>query len=310
VSPQIETFTGYSPAQWSSDPALWVRTLHPEDRDSVLTALTRTRLESEPFLAEYRVQCQNGAIVWLRSEGRWSTGEGGRRLLQGFIVDISDRRRAEETIHHLAFHDGLTGLANGGRLRNELSRAIEQARSVNRPVAVLRLCVRRLREINSTLGRDNGDRIIQKVAKRLESREQAQLVARLGAAEFAVILSGADAAGGRRIADRCVVLLQEPIVIEGLPVEIDACVGIAMYPGHGEEAETLLRRADVALDHARRSSIGAALNSKSDDPYDPRRLVVMGELRRAIETDQLRLEYQPKIDLKSRDVVGVEALLR
>ena len=310
VSPQIEAFTGYSPAEWGAQPMLWIQTLHPEDRQRVIATLTQTRIDDQPFLAEYRVQCRSGATVWLRSEGRWSTETDGRRTLQGFIVDISDRRRAEETIHHLAFHDGLTGLANGPSLHDELGREIEQAREANRSVAVLRLCVRRLREINSTLGRLNGDQIIQKVGTRLQGIEQARFVARLGAAEFAMLVSGADAAGARRVADRCVAVLQEPIVIEGLPVEVDACVGIAMFPGHGEDSDTLLRRADVALDNARRSPSGSALYSKADDPYDPRRLVMMGELRRAIEGDQLRLEYQPKIDLQSHHVVGVEALLR
>jgi len=311
VSPQIEGFTGYTVAEWIGRPAMWFQTLDPDDRDHVLAALRESRERGEPLLTEYRIRCRDGTTVWLRNEARWSRNEArGRRSLQGFVIDISDRRRAEEAVLHLAYHDALTGLPNGSWLRERLEQEISEARSANRPLALLRICVRGLHEINITLGRDIGDRILKEVASRLSRLDPLRSVVRIGAAEFAVLVSGADAAGGKRVADRILSSLQEPIVIDGLPVEIGAWIGIGMFPGHAEDAETLLRRADVALDNARRSVVDCALYSKSEDPYDPRRLVMMGDLRRAIESDQLHLEYQPKIHLRSRKVVGVEALLR
>jgi diguanylate cyclase (GGDEF)-like protein len=250
-------------------------------------------------------------MVWLRNEARWTLGDAGeRRSLQGFMIDITDRRNAEETVLHLAYHDSLTGLPNGAWLRERLEQEIEEARTANRPLALLRVCVRGLHEVNITLGRENGDRVLKEAARRLSGLDAQRSVVRLGAAEFAILLRGADAAGGKQLADRIVASLQEPIDVAGLPVELGAWIGIGMVPGHAEDAETLLRRADVALDAARRCIVDCALYSRRDDPYDPRRLVLMGELRRAIESDRLHLEYQPKIHLRSRKIVGAEALLR
>jgi diguanylate cyclase (GGDEF)-like protein/PAS domain S-box-containing protein len=311
VSPQIEGFTGYTIADWIGQPAMWTQTLHPDDRGKVLAAMRESRDRGEPLLAEYRVRCRDGSIVWLRNEARWSRNEArGRRSLQGFVIDITARRQAEETILHFAYHDALTGLPNGSWLRERLKEEIAEARSANRPLALLRISVRGLHEVNVTLGRDNGDRVLKEIASRLRDLEELRSVARLGAAEFAVLVVGSDAAGGKRLADRIVASLQDPIVVDGLPVELGAWVGIGMFPGHAEDAETLLRRADVALDTARRNAVDCALYSKNEDLYDPRRLVLMGDLRSAIASDQLHLEYQPKIHLQSRKIIGVEALVR
>lgn len=311
VSPQIETFTGYTISEWIGQPSMWIQTLHADDRDEVLAAMQQSRERGTPVLTEYRVLRRDGTTVWLRNEGRWSHDEArGRRSLQGFMIDISDRRRAEETVLHLAYHDSLTDLPNGAWLRERLEQEVRDARATNRSLALLRICVRGLHEVNITLGRENGDRILIEVARRIRGIDPKLAVVRLGAAEFAVLVSGADAAGGKRLADHVIAALQDPILVDGLPVELGAWIGIGLFPGHAEDAETLLRRADVALDAARRDVVDCVLYSKRDDPYDPRRLVLMGDLRRAIEGDQLHLEYQPKIHLRSRKVVGAEALLR
>jgi diguanylate cyclase (GGDEF)-like protein/PAS domain S-box-containing protein len=311
VSPQIENFTGYTVAEWIGRPAMWSQTLHEDDRGQVRGALRASRERREPLLIEYRVRCRNGETVWLRNEARWSVDEArGLHSLQGFMIDISDRRRAEETVLRLAYHDPLTGLPNGAWLHHSLEQQLRAARAANRPLALLRICLRGLHEINITLGRENGDRILGAAAARLAALERERTVVRLGAAEFALLVTGADAAGGKRLADRIVAALQEPILVDGLPIELGAWVGIGLFPGHAEDADTLLRRADVALDVARRGVADCVVYSRCDDPYDPRRLVLMGDLRHAIESDQLHLEYQPKIELRSRKVVGVEALLR
>jgi diguanylate cyclase (GGDEF)-like protein/PAS domain S-box-containing protein len=311
VSPQIEGFTGYTVAEWIGRPAMWSQTLHEDDRGQVRGALRASRERREPLLIEYRVRCRNGETVWLRNEARWSVDEArGLHSLQGFMIDISDRRRAEETVLRLAYHDPLTGLPNGAWLHHSLEQQLRAARAANRPLALLRICLRGLHEINITLGRENGDRILGAAAARLAALERERTVVRLGAAEFALLVTGADAAGGKRLADRIVAALQEPILVDGLPIELGAWVGIGLFPGHAEDADTLLRRADVALDVARRGVADCVVYSRCDDPYDPRRLVLMGDLRHAIESDQLHLEYQPKIELRSRKVVGVEALLR
>jgi diguanylate cyclase (GGDEF)-like protein/PAS domain S-box-containing protein len=311
MSPQIEAFTGYSVSEWIGPSAMCFQSLDPDDRDEVFEAIRKTRADGEPFVTEYRVRCRDGSSAWLRNEARWSQdADRDRRSLQGFVIDITARRRAEENVLHLAYHDALTGLYNGSWLREHLQQEMADARSSNRPLALLRISMRGLHEINITLGRDNGDRVLKEIASRLREVDGLPSVVRLGAAEFAVLARGADAAGGKRLADRIDSSLHEPIVVDGLLVELGAWIGIAMFPGHADDAETLLRRADVALEIARRTEVDCALYSKHDDPYDPRRLALMGDLRSAITSDQLHLEYQPKIHLRSRKIVGLEALLR
>jgi len=223
---------------------------------------------------------------------------------------LRKQREAEEKYRHLAFHDPLTGLPNRISLVAQLESAVEHARSESKPLALLRLSLDRFRDINNTLGHQNGEVALREVAQRLLGLAGIQVVCRLGAAEFAVLASATDLEGARRIAQKVTEALELPLVLSGLPIEVGTSIGIAMYPGHGEDPDALMRCADVALDRARQSIDASVLYSKEQDPYDPRRLQLMGELRTAIESSGLSLEYQPKIELESGRVVGVEALVR
>ena len=139
----------------------------------------------------------------------------------------------------------------------------------------------------------------------------ADLVARLGGDEFAVLLPGADAAGaGQRCRHARRSVLQAPFVLEGQPIAVDASIGIAVAPEHGQDADTLLRCADVAMYQAKRSGSGVAVYCAADDQNQPERLALLGELRTALDNDELCLHYQPKLDLRDGSLVGVEALVR
>ena len=135
-------------------------------------------------------------------------------------------------------------------------------------------------------------------------------VARLRGDEFALLLPGGDLQLAKQMASRLRKALEQPVMVHRLPVEVTASIGIAVAPDHGEEGETLLRRADLAMQAAKRAGESPVAYSADCDPYDPHRLVVLGELRRAIESEQLVLHYQPKVDLRDGAVLGVEALVR
>ena len=312
VSPQIKVMTGYTPAEWLADRESWSRSIHPDDRERVLADLSAKRASGEPFSCEYRTLTREGRVTWWRDDGRFlNDGDGKPQFLRGLIVDVTERKQADETIKRLMYYDALTGLPNRALLLERLQQELTGVHEDGRPLALLLLDLDHFRQVNNTLGSDNGDRVIQEVARRLVDAMGGSLqVARLRGDEFALLLPGGDVQLARQMASRLRKALEQPVMVHRLPVEVTASIGIAVAPDHGEEGETLLRRADLAMQAAKRAGESPVVYSADCDPYDPHRLVVLGELRRAIEGEQLVLHYQPKVDLRDGAVLGVEALVR
>ncbi len=168
------------------------------------------------------------------------------------------------------------------------------------------------KEINDTLGHYHGDRLLQLVGQRLSSTlRSADTVARLGGDEFAVLLPTIPSADhALDVARKLLDGLSRSFEIDGLALEVGASVGIACFPVHGEDGETLLQRADIAMYVAKNAGTGAALYETEQDQHSVQRLALAGELRRAIESGELLLHYQPKIDVATGRVTGAEALCR
>ena len=312
MSPQAETMTGFSPGEWLADPDFWSKHIHDQDRDRVLTEYRRSVATGEPFVSEYRMVKRDGHIAWWRDEGRvFHDGPGRTQLLGGVIGDVTAHRQAEETLRDMIHRDPLTGLANRGLLQRRLEQALHRSAREQRPVAVLLVDLDGFREVNNTLGHQNGDVVIQEVGARLgDVLGDSDRVARVRGDEFALLLPDADAALAQQVAGKVLKSLEQPIMVERLPIEMGASIGIALAPVHGLETETLLRKADLAMQAAKKHRSGSMVYSAACDPYNPRGLVLLGELRRALESEQLLLHYQPKVDLKSNSVIGAEALVR
>jgi diguanylate cyclase (GGDEF)-like protein len=189
---------------------------------------------------------------------------------------------------------------------------LAEAARTGQPLALLILALDRFREIGNTLGHHNADVIVRELAARLgEVLGTSDRVARLRGDEFGVLLPDADASLAGQMAAQTLNALEKPFIVQELPIEISASVGMAIAPEHGAEAELLLRRADVAVQAARKLGGGASVvYSKEHEPHDPSRLALLSELRQALEANELLLHYQPKVDLKKRTVIGAEALLR
>ncbi len=219
--------------------------------------------------------------------------------------------RQVHELEHLAQHDPLTGLPNRLLLHREFDRAVH-GRQASPSAALILLDLDRFKEINDTLGHHAGDKVLQHIARRLKSTlaGRAFLLCRLGGDEFAVALPGADIDTARSVAEQLLLALRAPFQIENMPLEVGASLGIAAYPEDGADSHALLRSADVAMYAAKRSSSGVAVYSRRLDLHTPERLAMMVELGPAIREGQLRLHYQPRLDLHGGRVIGVEALVR
>jgi diguanylate cyclase (GGDEF)-like protein/PAS domain S-box-containing protein len=305
--------TGFSPGEWLAEPDMWVRRLHPEDRERVLRQFRDACASGGRFACEYRILDREGRVVWWRDEGRVLPDPDGKaRFVRGFVLDITEQRMAEESLRRLRLYDQLTGLPNRMMLLNRLGRALVESARTTRPLALLILALDRFKDVSNTLGHHNGDLIVRDLAARLgDALGDGDRVARLRGDEFGVLLPDADGTFARQVGERILGSLEKPFMVQKLPIEVSASIGIAVAPEHATEAEGLLRRADAAVQAARKVGGGASvLYSPACEPHDPARLALLGELRRALEANELQLHYQPKVDLKTRTIVGAEALLR
>jgi diguanylate cyclase (GGDEF)-like protein len=218
---------------------------------------------------------------------------------------------AEATIRQMAYSDTLTGLPNRLRLRELLEAAISTARQDRRAFGLLHLEIARNQEINETLGYREGDRLQVEIAARLNQVVGAErTVARMGECEFAVLMPNGGAEHATQLAKQILTALYDPVELSGLYLEARASIGIALYPGHGTAPEALIRRAGSAMEQAKRSNAGFAVFQGGLDKECAQHLTLMGDLRRAIDRNELLLYYQPKVEIASNKVCGTEALVR
>ena len=316
TSPQIERLLGYNQAEASSG-RLWRERLHPEDRERVLAADERFEKEGEErFVEEYRLLAKSGSVVWVLEDAVLvkDATMGSPLYWQGILYDITERKEAEERLKHRALHDPLTDLPNRQLALDRLIHALARTeRRVGSGVAVLFLDLDRFKIINDSLGHEAGDLLLVAAGQRLKGCLRSEdTLARFGGDEFVVLvedLEGPEQA--IRIAERLIECLEEPFVLEGgRELFIRTSVGIAFGKGGTKSAETLLRDADTAMYRAKHDRSGYTVFDPDLYERAVRRLHLENDLRPAVEREELVLHYQPIFDLGSREVWGVEALVR
>ncbi len=262
----------------------------------------------------YRVRRRDGSHVWFETTSRAIRDSyGGVAEIVSVSRDISERREAEAQIEYQAYHDALTGLPNRLLFRDRLTIALAHAKRQQSPLTVMFLDLDRFKYVNDTLGHSLGDELLRAVAARLRSvLREGDTIARMGGDEFTILLGDVTAAeDAAKIAQKLLDVVAHPLQIEGHELYVTTSIGIAMFPDDGETAEALLKNADSAMYRAK--EIGRnlyqlctrAMNSRAAE-----RLSVENALRRAIERDELMLHFQPLIHLDTREVAGMEALLR
>ena len=237
---------------------------------------------------------------------------GSRRLFIATFRDISERKSHTEAIQYQALHDPLTSLPNRTLFADRLQQALLAGERSGTQFGILLIDLDRFKEVNDTLGHQDGDQMLQEVAARLRSTlRESDTVARLGGDEFAILPAGESDPGALvATATKVLAALRAPLTLRGHAIDVDASIGIAIYPTDGHEANILLRRADVAMYIAKRAKSGHALYSASQDQHSETSLTLVAELRAGIAAEQLVLNYQPKIDLVTGLIAGAEALVR
>jgi diguanylate cyclase (GGDEF)-like protein len=273
-------------------------------------------LHARASFEDYEVRLASGA-----SERCWSIS--GRPFFdeigqfRGFVgsgCDLTDKRRSEAEIARLAMFDSLTGLANRARMHLSLSQALGRANAATyRPTALLLLDLDRFKAVNDTLGHQTGDALLQQVAQRLtRAVGDRALVGRLGGDEFKVILPGeSNREKLAELAQAIIIALSHPYSIAGARVSIGCSIGIALAPEHGDDPETLVRNADLALYSAKADGRGVHRFYREEMLLQAQtRKILEDDLRYALTLNQLRLVYQPLISTSETKIVGYEALLR
>ncbi len=213
------------------------------------------------------------------------------------------------TAEHEAAHDSLTELPNRRGFRDGVSRALRGGQL--HAGGVLLVDLNGFKEVNDTLGHHHGDLVLREIGPRLRDAFRTEdLVARLGGDEFAVFMPGADGDAASSAVQRLQDALHKPVEVDGISIELDASIGLAWYPGHGRDVDTLLQRADVAMYRAKAGHHALVTYRPEDDYHSPARLAVVADLRRALADQQLVLHYQPQVDLELGMPVAAEGLVR
>jgi len=310
TSPQIEPVLGFSVDEWKTDTNLFSRLLHPDDRARVLAAHAHTHETREPLSIEYRLVARDGRVIWLRDEGVIVLDDHGKPLyLQGYLLDITREREAEQQLRQLALYDPMTGLANRAFFHERLRHAIKLRHDEGRATGLLYIDLDNFKGINDRWGHDLGDEVLKEIGRRIEmSVRPGDTAARLGGDEFAVVLTEPvapeDAVG---VAERLLSEIGRPLESGAAPLYTSASIGIAF----GSDDQTLLREADIAMYRAKaHHDLGYAFFDPELDRAAMDRSQRIGELREGIARGEFRLDYQAVVDLGRHEIIGYEALVR
>ena len=314
------TMLGREPHAAPFDPGAWGTLVHPEDLERVTAVLTRAlRGTDRQCESEFRVQHSAGHYLHVLARASIvRDARGHPTRFAGTLVDLTDHKKAEDQMRKLAFFDPLTNLPNRRMMLDRLHINLKQSSRTHRHGALMVLDLDRFKHLNDTRGHDVGDVLLKQVGERLTaSVRECDTVARLGGDEYVVILAHLDTHAGKAAKDaiafgnKLLHILGAPYFLEGpdLPFSMGTSVGITLFNGT-EAADTLLRQADVALYRAKDAGRHTVrMFDEAAQRQVDARLAMEDGLRRALNSNEFHLDYQPLVDVAGQ-VIGAEALLR
>lgn len=282
--------------------------LHAHQRDSVVR---RLREDGAVTNEEVELRARDGEVVWALENVRRVARDGEPAVLEGILLDVTDRKRAEEEIAFKAYHDALTGLPNRTLFLDRLTVALAHARRSNTRLAVFFLDLDDMKSINDTFGHAVGDRVLKAVGGRLiEALRADDTVARVGGDEFLTLLDISEPQEAETLAQRVLARVNEPVAIDRDELYVTTSIGVAIYPEDGEDAEALIRHADGAMYRVKESGGKGVQLSSRDARRVVGRLSIEEQIRAAFDRDEFILYYQPQVQLTTRVLSGAEALVR
>jgi diguanylate cyclase (GGDEF)-like protein/PAS domain S-box-containing protein len=313
VNPRFAQIFGYQPEE-IIDQLKVADLVHTEDH--LLVSANNLKLLNGPpgghLQYEYRGLCKNGETIFVEVHNSRGTSEGQPAII-GSLLDISERKNAEETIRHLAFHDPLTGLPNRLLFVDRVNQAVVRADRNKETFALLLLDLDRFKAINDSLGHTAGDAVLKETAQRLRGcLRETDTVSRFGGDEFNILLTQVHSDEETElVAHKILKAMEWPHDIDGHEMVLTCSIGIAMYPRDGLDQGTLFKNADTALYRAKdlgRNNFqfySSAMNAQALE-----RIALESSLRRVFEREELRIHYQPQMDLKTGRIAGLEGLIR
>jgi diguanylate cyclase (GGDEF)-like protein/PAS domain S-box-containing protein len=324
VSPQVTELLGISQDEWLTDPYSWRHHLHPDDEARAWDEYVEAYRRGEPLSHEYRMVHEDGHIIWVSEQAFIVRNEHGEPwLIQGVIFDITERKKAEEQVAFLAYHDKLTGLPNRVLFEEMLELALARGRRHELGVGVVFLDLDNFKLVNDSLGHHAGDQLLAQLAERLRGcTRETDLVARQGGDEFLLLIADIERGSGlvtsvdpgvvvaESVAMRVHDALREPFDLSGTQFFATGSIGISLCPKDAQDGQTLLRNADAAMYQAKKLGPGRFVVYSPEDQSPVQKLSLSTRLRRAVQEQHWMLHYQPIVDLPSGSVRGVEALLR
>lgn len=320
-SQRLKEMLGYKEDELDNSYRTWVTHMHPDDRRKLFEEAKKAIQNRTPLHCKHRIKHKDGRWIWVLNRGKAFYNEDGKVIMiSGFQTDITKEILALEEVekqknilHHQAHHDALTGLPNKILFMDRLEQAIKKAKRSFNKIAVLFIDLDNFKKINDSMGHDTGDEVLVQVATRLQNCiRKSDTLARLGGDEFIIIIDEIkDKDLAIHLAQKLVLAMSEPLHVKGQDTYITNSVGVSIFPEDGYDANTLLKNADAAMYKAKddgKNSYQFYKEEMTEKAFE--RLLMENSLRQALENEEFVVHYQPQIDTKTEELVGMEALVR